>query len=194
MALLMPDRRFRHQRNALGQRARTRHQFVMRHHLVDHADTQRLVRVEVIARQRPAIGCLPAAQVGEQIGRVRHVTNLRLGEHRLVGRDRDVGGKLVPESAAHGPAIHRRYDRLAEPPHMLPLRDMFAVVPLPIFDELGVRLALRIRMPHAGGRRRRLIIAGAKRRAGPGEDNGADTAIRIGLVHRLINFRLEAAR
>ena len=48
------------------------------------------------------------------------------------------------------------------------------------------------RTPEAGARR--LIVAGAERRAGPGEDDGADIAIRIGLVERLKNLRLKAAR
>ena len=42
------------------------HQLLMRHHLVDHADAQRLLRVEVVAGQRPAVGGLPAAQRGQQ--------------------------------------------------------------------------------------------------------------------------------
>ena len=48
----------------LRQRARPLHQLVMRNHLVDHADAQRLLRVEMIAGQRPAVGRLPAAQRG----------------------------------------------------------------------------------------------------------------------------------
>ena len=113
------------------------HQLIVRHHLVDHADAQRLLRIEMIAGQRPAVCRLPAAQRGEQEARFGDVAHLRLREHRLVGRDGDVGGELIPEAAAHRPAVDGGDDRLAEPPHMLPFGDAAAVVALPVLDEFG---------------------------------------------------------
>ncbi len=192
--LVEPDRRLGHQRDAFGERAGARHQLLVRHHLVDHADAQRLLRVEVIAGERPAVGGLPAAQGREQIAGVGNLAHFRLREHRLVGGDRDVGGELIPESAAHGPAVDRRDHRLAQAPHMLPMADAGAVLTLPLLDIFGVRLALRIQRPHAGGRRRRLIVAGGKRRAVAGENDGAHLAVGVGLVERAVDFRFEVAR
>ena len=139
--LVQPQRRLRHQRQPLRQRIGVLHQLIVRHHLVDHADAQRLRRVEMVAGQAPAVGVFPSAQRGHQEARVGDVAHFWLGENRLVRRDRDVGGELVPEAAAHRPAVDRGDDRCAEPPHVLPLPDALAVALVPIADEFRDRLA-----------------------------------------------------
>ncbi len=188
--LVEPHRRLRHQRDALRHGTRALHQLGMRHHLVDHADAQRLLGIEVVAGQRPAVGGLPAAQRAEQEGGVGDVAHFRLREHRFLGRDRDVGRELVPEAAAHGPAVDRRDDRLAEPPHVHPERDPVTVAALPILDVVGDRLALRVGMARAG-LRVALVVAGREGAAGAGEDDHPYRAVGVGLVEGAVELRLE---
>ena len=119
--LVQPQRRLRHQREPLRERVGVLHQLIVRHHPLTMPMRSASCRVEVIAGQPPAVGVLPATQRRHQEARVGDVPHLRLGEHRLVGRNRDVGGELVPEATAHGPAVDRGDDRRAKPPHVLPL-------------------------------------------------------------------------
>ena len=55
-----------------------------------------------------------------------------------------LGGKLVPKTAAHRPAVDRRDHRLTEPPNLRPMVDAAAVLTLPILDVFGMRFALRV--------------------------------------------------
>jgi len=71
----------------------------------------------------------------------------RLREHGLIRRDRDVGGELVPEARPHRPAVDRRDDGLAQPPHMRPIDDPLAVPAMTIFDEFRDRLSGRVGIP-----------------------------------------------
>src|ERR1700683_4752940 len=56
-----PNRRLGNERDAFGERASARHQLIVRHYLVDHANAQRLLGVEMIAGKRPAVGRFPTA-------------------------------------------------------------------------------------------------------------------------------------
>ena len=184
------QRRLRDKGEAARQRARGVHQLVVRHDLVDHADAQRLLGIEVVAGQRPAVGRFPAAQRGEQEARVGDVAHLGLGEHRLVGRDGDVGGELVPEAAAHRPAVDRRDDRLAEPPHVRPRAGARAVLAVQ-YSMNSACLALRIGMARAALGGLPLVVAGAERRPRAGENDHLDCAVRVGLVEQAVQLGLE---
>ena len=69
-----------------------------------------------------------------------------------------------------------------------------AVVALPIFDELGVRLALRIGVARAGRRGLPLVVAGAEGAAGAGEDDDPHGTVGIGLVERAVQLGFELVR
>src|SRR3954447_13124369 len=53
--LVQAQRRLGHERQSLREGARYCHQVVMRNDLVDHADTQRLLRIKMITCQTPAV-------------------------------------------------------------------------------------------------------------------------------------------
>src|SRR6476660_6845805 len=122
------------------------------------------------------------------------MANLWLREHRLVRCNGNVGRELVPEAAAHGPAVDLGDDRLPQPPHMGPLTDPAGVVTLPELDELRVRLALRVGMPGAALSGLALVVAGAEGAAGAGEDDDADSAVGIGLIERAMQLGFERRR
>src|SRR5262249_11600940 len=155
-----------------------------------HADAQRLLGVEMVTGQRPAVGSLPAAQRRQEKARAGNVPHLGLREHRLVGRDRDVSRELVPEARTHGPAVDRGDDRLAEPPHVRPVSDALALPAVAIFDELGDRLPGRIGIAPAGlvGA---LVEAGAERLAAAGEYDYAHRTVAVSLVEGAVQLVLE---
>src|SRR3984893_9072935 len=166
----------------------------MRHHLVHHADAQRLLRVEMVAGEPPTVGGLPTAQRAEEKCRIRDVADLGLREHCLIRRDGDVGGELVPKASAHGQAVDRCNDGLAQSPHMRPARHAVGVGALPELDEIGERLAFRIGMPGAGLVGCALVVAGAEGAAGAGEDDHAHGAVRIRPVEDPMQLSLELVR
>src|SRR3954447_1111607 len=117
-----------------------------------------------------------------------------LREYRLVGRNRDVRRKLAPKSRSQGPAVDRRDDRLAQPPHMRPFPGLALIAALPLLDELGMRLALRVGIAPAAAPRRTLIAARAEGAPGASKDDHLDRAVGIGLVEGAMQLALEAAR
>src|SRR5260221_14171700 len=121
------------------------------------------------------------------------MTDLGLRETRLIGCDGDVGGELVQKTPAHRPAVYRRNDRLPQPPHMRPVLHPPSVGALPELDIIGKRFAARIGMPGAG-RRLALVIAGAERAAGAGEDDHAHGTIGVRLVEDAVQLGFELVR
>src|SRR5215813_1363389 len=81
--LVEPHRRLRHEADAFCERASGVHELIMRHHLVHHADAQRLLRVEMVAGEPPTVGGLPTAQRAEEKCRGRKSTRLNSSLGRI---------------------------------------------------------------------------------------------------------------
>ena len=92
-----------------------------RHHLVDQADRERLVGLHEPAGEDQVLGLAGPDQPGQPLGAAGAgddaEQDLGLAQHRVVGRDPDVGAQRELAAAAERVAGDRGDDRLRDPRH-----------------------------------------------------------------------------
>ena len=174
----------------MGERLGSRNQLLVRNHLVHQADAQRLLGVHVVARERPAVRHLPATQRSEQESAVGDHAHLGLREHCLVRGHADVARGLVPEPAAHAPAVDGGDDRLAQAPHVQDHLDAVHAHAVPL-GQVRVDADVRRVLGLAFARK---VVPGAERPAGAGEDDHADVGVAVRHVERVVHLAFEPLR
>ncbi len=168
-------------------------QLIRRHDFDDQANSQRFLGVDMVAGEAIAQGVFVAAEQRPHEARVRAMAHFGLRKDRALRRDGDMCEQRQPGARAHGPAVDRADDRLAELPHAAEV----ARIGAPGVDDIGGGLTgndavgpMQIAPPP---RRVALIHAGGKGAAGAGEHDGAHLLIMLDVIEGLVDFLDHAA-
>ena len=145
-------------------------QVVVRHDLVDEADSQGFLGVDVVAGEGVAEGVLVSGQQHPDEVGVGDVAHLRLAKDGVLRRDGDVGGEGEPRCRAERPAVDGADDGLGVLPSPHLVADTVAISRAPRVQELsdGLPLAEAVGPDDGGLVSRRDCHACLRRRRMPG--------------------------